>query len=291
MERVGAPRRRPSPSRPPGGARPLGDVRPPAGRLPHGALIALTGTALLALAGVAAAALAVPPPPTARVNDYAGALSAGERDRLERKLAAREKESANQVVVAVFRSLEGENLEDYSIRLAQAWRIGQKGLDNGVIVLVFLDDRKMRLEVGYGLEASLTDAIAASIIRDVVAPRFREGKLADGIGAGLDALGQAIAGTYARPQPAGRQRPGVLGVLTALGVIGLVLLVTVGSAVRALRRGRRGGWSGGRGGWAPVAGGREWSSSTGSSSSGSSSSGSFSGGGGSFGGGGASGKW
>jgi uncharacterized protein len=107
------------------------------------------------------------------------------------------------VVVAVFHSLEGESLEGYSIRLAQAWRIGQKGLDNGVVFLVFLDDRKMRIEVGYGLEGGLTDAISSSILRDVVAPRFREGRTADGIAAGLDAIDRAIAGTYARPPSAG----------------------------------------------------------------------------------------
>src|SRR5439155_3355170 len=105
-------------------------------------------------------------------------------------------------------SLEGQSLEDFSIRLAQRWRIGQKGLDNGVIFLAFVDDRKMRLEVGYGLEASVTDAVASSILRDVVAPRFRENRLADGIAGGLDAIDQAIAGTYRRPAPAAGRRTG-----------------------------------------------------------------------------------
>src|SRR5499433_4372639 len=141
---------------------------------------------LAALAAPAAAALPIPPAPDHRINDYANVLSAAERARLEDLLRARERESSNQIVVAIFRSLEGESLEDYSIRLAQAWRIGQKGLDNGVIFLIFLDDRRTRLEVGYGLEANLTDAISSSILRDVVAPRFREGRLADGIAAGLD---------------------------------------------------------------------------------------------------------
>ena len=119
---------------------------------------------LVLLAAPGAAALPVPPPPDRRVNDYAGALTPADRDRLEQQLAARETTSRNQVVVAIFRSLAGESLEDYAIRLAQAWRIGQKGLDNGVIFLVFLDDRKMRIEVGYGLEGSLTDAISSSIL-------------------------------------------------------------------------------------------------------------------------------
>jgi hypothetical protein len=100
---------------------------------------------LAALVGTAAAALPIPPPPDHRINDFAGVLPAAERERLEEKLRSWERESSNQIVVAIFRSLDGENLEDYSIRLAQAWRIGQKGLDNGVIFLVFVDDRKMRL--------------------------------------------------------------------------------------------------------------------------------------------------
>jgi uncharacterized protein len=240
------------------------------------------------------AALPIPATPTRRINDYAGALSPDARERLERKLVAAEQQGSNQVVVALFRSLEGESLEDYSIRLARAWRGGQKGLDNGVVFLVFVSDRKMRLEVGYGLEASLTDAIAGSIIRDVVAPRFREGRLADGIEAGLDAIGKAIAGTYQTPVRAtGR---GIdAGLIIPLVVIGGVLLVFVVTAVNNTRQGRRRGWTGQRHGWQagpPDFGGTwgpTWGGGGGSSSSGSSDS--FSPGGGDFGGGGASGDW
>src|SRR5206468_11156193 len=114
--------------------------------------------------------------------------------------------SSNPFFFAIFPSLQAESIEDYSIRLAQAWRIGQKGLDNGVIFLVFTEDRKMRLEVGYGLESKLTDAISGQILRQAVAPRFREGKIADGIAAGLDAIDQAIAGTYKGAAPAKRQQ-------------------------------------------------------------------------------------
>src|SRR5262245_19193399 len=124
---------------------------------------------LSCVAAVAFAALPIPKAPEYRVNDYAGVLSAEDRGRLENKLRVREQSTSNQVVVAIVRSLEGESLEDYSIRLAQAWRIGQKGLDNGVIFLVFIDDRKMRLEVGYGLESALTDATASQILRQTVA--------------------------------------------------------------------------------------------------------------------------
>src|SRR5438552_2923755 len=178
---------------------------------------------LLCAAAVAQAALPIPKAPGGRINDYAGVLSAEDRARLEAKLRAREQGSSNQVVVAIVRSLEGESLEDFSIRLAQAWRIGQKGLDNGVIFLVFLDDRKMRIEVGYGLEATLTDAIAASIIRTVVAPRFREGRIADGVSAGIDAIDRAIAGTYRTAAPSSGRTPAPIPYRTLIP-----LLVVVG---------------------------------------------------------------
>lgn len=254
--------------------------------LRHAALATLL---LVLLAAPGSAALRIPPPPDRRVNDYAGALTPADRDRLEQQLAAREAGSRNQVVVAVFRSLEGESLEGYSIRLAQAWRIGQKGLDNGVIFLVFLDDRKMRIEVGYGLEGSLTDAVSSSILRDVVAPRFREGRTADGIAAGLDAIDRAIAGTYARPPAAGQGGRSVgLGAreLGALFVVFVLIMILVQNQVQRASLRRR-GWTGGSSGWGgPLIGGGGFGGGGGGSSGGG-----FSGGGGSFGGGGSSGSW
>jgi uncharacterized protein len=245
---------------------------------------------LAALAGAASAALPIPPPPDRRINDYAGALSADERARLEDTLRARERESSNQIVVAIFRSLQGESLEDYSIRLAQAWRVGQKGLDNGVIFLVFLDDRKMRLEVGYGLESKLTDALASQILRQVVGPRFREGKVADGILAGLDAIEQAIAGTYkAAPEGQAARARGfspvqlMLLLFVVTGIFSIVIPALYGSHIR------RQGWTGGRRGWGGpiIFPGGGW----GSGGSGGGGGGDFGGGGGGFGGGGASGDW
>lgn len=207
-------------------------------------------------------------------------------------------------MVAVFRSLRGEGLEDYSVRLAQAWRIGQKGLDNGVVFLVFLDDRKMRIEVGYGLEATLTDAIAASIIREVVAPRFREGRLADGIDAGIEAIGAALAGTYRGP-PSGRSAgwrglPLDAGTTIWLVILAVIVAQVLFFALARSRGDRRRGFTGGRHGWdvGPIVGsgwgsgrGSGWSFGGGGGSSSGGSGGGFSGGGGSFGGGGASGSW
>ena len=245
---------------------------------------------LVLAAAVATADLRIPPAPDRRINDYAGVLSPTERDRLEQQLVERERGSGNQVVVAIFRSLDGESLEDFSIRLAQAWRIGRKDLDNGVIFLVFLDDRKMRIEVGYGLEPTLTDAVSSSILRDVVAPHFREGKVAAGLGAGLDAIEAAIKGTYRAP--AARAAPPSRSLSFAQLLLLLVVLGGIGVAVVPSlffdRGARRNGWTGHGTGWGgPFMGGGGFGGGGGSGNSG----GGFSGGGGSFGGGGASGSW
>ena len=235
----------------------------------------------------------MPPAPDRRVNDYGGALTAADRDGLERKLAEREKATSNQVVVALFPSLEGESLEDFSARLAQAWRVGQKGLDNGVVFLVFMKERRMRLEVGYGLEPTLTDATSGSILRDVVTPRFREGRIAEGLAAGLDAIDRAIAGTYRAAGPA----PAPAGPTVFHLALGLFVVVVLASILlpaifttTTSRRMTRGGWTGRSSGWGgPMIGGGGWGG--GRSSGGGFSGGGFSGGGGSFGGGGASGSW
>jgi uncharacterized protein len=254
-----------------------------------------------AVTGVPQAALRLPPPPERRVNDYAGVLSEADRSRLEQKLMSREGGSTNQIVVAIFKSLEGESLEDVSVRLAQSWRVGQKGLDNGVVFVVFVDDRKMRLEVGYGLESSLTDAVSSSILRNEVAPRFRESRMADGIAAGLDAIDQAIAGTYARSGPRARSGDGAPDIPLAL-VAGLAVVVIAGTAMALNARSqRRRGWTAGHRGWTRdrsrgvvwpwiVGGGGGFGGGFGSGGS-SGGGGGFSGGGGDFGGGGASGDW
>jgi len=246
-------------------------------------------------AGTASAALPLPPPPDHRINDYARALPEADRARLEQKLIGRERGSSNQVVVAIFKSLEGESLEDFGNRLAQAWRVGQKGLDNGVVFLVFLDERKMRLEVGYGLEGTLTDAVSASVLRQAVAPRFREGRIADGIAAGLDAIDQAIAGTYARSGPRARSDEGIpLMTVALLAGLGVAAVAGVGMAMNA-RRQRRRGWTAGRQGWdrhRARGGVFPWFGGGGGGFGGGGGGGdSFSGGGGDFGGGGASGDW
>jgi uncharacterized protein len=251
--------------------------------------LALALALLVAALPVGVSALSIPPAPTRRVNDFAGVLTPADRDRLEAKLADRERTSRNQVVVATFRSLEGESLEDFSIRLAEKWRIGQKGLDNGVIFLIFLENRKMRIEVGYGLEPTLTDAISSSILSQVVAPRFREGRIGQGIEAGLDAIDAAIRGEYRVGAGRAAPRGGALPAILPLAFVILVILGIIIAAQRNATYARRNGWTGGSRGWhsGPYYGGGGFGGSSGGGSSG----GDFSGGGGSFGGGGSSGDW
>ncbi len=142
------------------------------------------------------AALEIPRRPAGYVSDYAGLLSPSVKTELEDELRQFETETSNQIVVATFPSLEGEVLEDFSIRLAEAWKVGQKGKNNGVILLIFKNDRKMRIEVGYGLEGVLPDATAKLIIENEITPRFREGKYDEGILAAIQALKAATKGEY-----------------------------------------------------------------------------------------------
>jgi uncharacterized protein len=191
------------------------------------------------------------------------------------------------MVVAIFPSLEGESLEDYSIRLAERWRIGAKGLDNGVILLVFVQDRQVRLEVGYGLESVITDAVAGQIIRDIIAPQFRNGRYA----AGLEAAAREVYARVSSSPERSRGGRDSLSAFVPLAFVVLVIVVMVVSAMiggRNVRPGRR-LYTGRGDGWyiPPISSG--WGSGRGWG--GGSSGGGFSGGGGSFGGGGASGQW
>ncbi len=157
-----------------------------------------TLAALLLLLAVAAHALEVPYL-TGRVTDNAELLDAGARRDLGELLAAHERKTGNQVVVLTIASLEGENLEAFANRVFNAWGLGQKGRDNGVLLLVVPAERRLRIEVGYGLEGQLTDVEAGRIVRNVIVPAFRDGDFARGIGDGARAIvakleGQAVAG-------------------------------------------------------------------------------------------------
>jgi len=147
-----------------------------------------------------AAALEVPPL-RARVNDYAGMLSADGKRRIETLAKDLEDHDSTQVVVLTVHSLGGDTIEDFSIRVAERWKIGQKGFDNGVILVVARDERKVRIEVGYGLEGRMTDLVAGRIIRDRIVPEFRSGHFDQGVLQGVTAVAEVVRGEFnARPQ-------------------------------------------------------------------------------------------
>ena len=154
---------------------------------------------LTGVASLPAAALDVPLL-SGRIVDQAHALPPAVAERLSADLAAHEANTSNQVAVLIIPSLEGEPLFDFSHRVATAWKLGRKGTDNGVLLLVSIKDRKIRIEVGYGLEGVLTDARSAQIIRNEIVPRFRAGDVPAGVTAGVQAILQTIEGTYRAPE-------------------------------------------------------------------------------------------
>jgi uncharacterized protein len=157
----------------------------------------LSGLSFLLISAHLLIALEIPPPP-GRVNDLAQLLHQDHLQILENKLAEFERNTSHQVAVLTIPSLQGENIEDFSIRVAESWRIGRKGFDNGVILIIALKDRKLRIEVGYGLEGVLPDAIANQIIREVIVPHFRNNDYGAGVDAGVNAILKTVAGESLR---------------------------------------------------------------------------------------------
>ena len=141
-------------------------------------------------------ALKIPARPLGYVSDFAGLMSPAVKANLEGQLRSFESQTSNQIVVATFPSLEEESLEDFSIRLAEQWKVGQKGKDNGAILLIFKNDRKVRIEVGYGLEGVLPDAICKLIIESEITPRFRQGRFDEGIQRAVEAMMAATKNEY-----------------------------------------------------------------------------------------------
>lgn len=164
------------------------------------------------------------PPLTGRVVDLAQVLPADVAASLTRDLEAHETKTSNQVVVLVLPTLEGEPLESFSHRVGTIWKLGQKGTGNGVLLLVALRERKVRIEAGYGLEGTLTDLRSAHIIRQEIVPRFRAGDLPGGIVAGVQAILGTIDGTYkAEEVLAGRARSGQEPTAVQYVIIGIVV--------------------------------------------------------------------
>jgi uncharacterized protein len=226
------------------------------------------------------------------VVDAANLLTAQDRAGLDSRLATHEQQSGNQLVVVTVPSLDGETIEDYGVGLGRAWGIGRAGEDDGVLLIVAPNEREVRIEVGYGLEGTLTDALSSQIIQDEILPRFRSGDVSGGIVAGTDAILAALGGSY-EAQPwsvAGGTVPSGGGLPIPDWVIPLLFFgVWLFIAFLIRRTRRRRGFRPGIGMGSPVIGGFGAGSS--SRGRGGFSGGGFRGGGGSFGGGGATGRW
>jgi uncharacterized protein len=263
----------------------------------HCAAIALA----LALAGFGASAepLVAVPALKARVTDLTGTLTPDQAATLEAKLSAFEQAKGSQVTVLIVPTTKPEEIEQYAIRVAEAWKLGRKGVDDGAILLVARDDRKVRIEVGYGLEGILPDATANRIVDEDIVPRFRAGDYYGGIAAGTDRMLRVIEG---EPLPEPERRgtahgSGGLGQLLPLLLIFALVGGSILAGVVAFVFAIVGGLGGGPGG----PGGRGWYSSRHGGGVGfpggfggggfGGGGGGFSGGGGGFGGGGASGGW
>jgi uncharacterized protein len=244
------------------------------------------GTLALLLGAAAALAAALTfPALTGRVVDEARLLSATQHADIEAKLAALEAKTTDQFVVVTLTSLQGTDIADYGYQLGRHWGIGQKDKDNGVLLIVAPNEREVRIEVGYGLEGDLTDAVTHLIIQNAILPRFRAGDMPGGIERGVDDIIQVLSGDAEAFKAQAAERPADerwISLLHALFVAFIIFMI-ISSFFR-----RPGWWIGpwgGSGSGSSGGGGSGWSSGSGSSGGG------FSGGGGSFGGGGSSGRW
>ena len=238
---------------------------------------------LLAIGCVVFAAEVIPPAPARYFNDYANVVSSATATRLNTTLENFERESSSQIVVVIFTKMQSDSsIEDYTVRVAQSWRVGQKAKDNGAVLFIFIQDRKMFLQVGYGLEGVLPDATCKRIIEDEIKPHFRNQDFDGGLSAGVTAILAATKGEYkgsGRTVADGQSNGGRRGNSGASGLFWLFILAIVIGPLLFSRRRRGffytgGGWGSSGGGWSSGGGG-----------------GGFSGGGGSFGGGGAGGSW
>ena len=230
---------------------------------------------------------------TGRVVDEANILDAVTRRALTDKLAAVEAKSGDQIVVVTLRSLQGTSIEDYGYQLGRHWAIGQKVRDNGALLVVAPNERKVRIEAGYGLEGALTDAVTRLIIQNAILPRFRANDFAGGIVRGVDDIIQVVGGDAEEYKRRAAQRPDEVprgfnaATLLLVFIVIVVIVMTTRSSMNSGGPGvghRRRGY----GGPIFIPSGGSWSS---GSSGGSFGGGGFSGGGGSFGGGGSSGSW
>ena len=236
------------------------------------------------------AAEVIPPPPAAYFNDYASVVSAGTAAQLNQTLENFERQSSDQIVVAVFPKMQSDSsIEDYTVRVARSWQVGQKNKNNGAVLFVFVQDHKMFLQVGYGLEGVLPDALCKRIIDEQITPRFKAGDFDGGLTAGVQAIIAATKGEYkgtGRTVAESACRPINLASLRNFGFVVFILIIDYFSSrgrnlfgLLGWRLAVAGAQADGAAAVFPGGGGgfrRRWR---------------FSGGGGSFGGGGAGGSW
>jgi len=248
--------------------------------------LALALLLFLSLAVVPAIALVLPTL-GGRVVDDANILDPPTRAALDQKLADLEAKTTDQLVVVTLKSLQGTSIEDFGVQLGRAWRIGQRDKNNGVLLIVAPSERKVRIEVGYGLEGTLTDAVSKLIIENAIVPRFRANDVPGGVTRGVDDIVSVLTGDAEEWKQRAAKRPDpplpggtILILILALAMFAVVFAMIVGAMPRQPNgRRRRSASPWGSGPW--------WTGSSGGFSGG----GGFGGGGGSFGGGGASGSW
>jgi len=237
-------------------------------------LIIILSLFILSTFGIAHADFEIPKA-TSYVNDYSSILNSSEKTALNNFLRGYDQKTSNQIFIGIFKSLEGGSLEDISIQIAEKWKPGRKDKDNGVLLLVFTEDRKIRIEVGYGLEGVLTDALASAIINNEISPNFKNGEYFKGIKLATSRIAQICANEYSAEElktyaSRGGRRKGPLNIIFTI----LIILLCIRNPFLGLFLLSGGLGSGGRYSGGGLGGGG------------------FSGGfGGGFGGGGASGGW
>jgi uncharacterized protein len=248
-------------------------------------LLFLLGAWLLCSLGLRAAEV-IPPAPANHFNDYAGVVPAATAQSLDDELTQFERATSNQILVAIYPHLQSDSsIEDYTVRVAQSWRVGQKDKKNGTVLFIFIQEHKLYIQVGYGLEAVLPDALCKQIIENEITPRFRFGDYAGGVTAGVHAILAATRGEYKGTGRSATDQRSNSGSLPLPVVILIFVIFIIFSIIR-----RRSSAVYGRGGRFITYGGGFFGGG-GSFGGGGGGGGSFSGGGGSFGGGGAGGSW
>ena len=173
------------------------------------------------------------PPLTARVTDLTGTLTPDQKAQLENVLAQIETTKGAQVAILMLPTTQPETIEQFGIRLAEAWKVGRKGVDDGAIVIVAKDDRRMRIEVGYGLEGEIPDVIAKRIVSDVMTPHFKQGDFYGGLQAAVEAIGKIINGE-ALPEPRQRRSTNAFNLSGNIIPVAMIFVFVIGGVLRAV---------------------------------------------------------